>query len=185
MLSLKINPSQNNARVKLRNGSFVTIRKIVSNDAQELSAFSARLSPETKYARYLNYRRNYSEAEAAQICCTRAGVRMALIAEVNEGGDKKIVGLAEYELLSAHKAEVGVIVEDQYQGIGLGTYLLKQLVEYAIVAEITSFTALVHPENSRILHFIQKSNLPVKRLLSHGTWEFQVELECGGCRRRN
>ncbi|MEK6256438.1 MAG: GNAT family N-acetyltransferase [Chloroflexota bacterium] len=176
MQALPINAQLEKNEVGLQDGSIVTIRKIRADDVDRLIDFSTRLSSETKYSRYLSYRRAFSESEATQLCTTQAGIRMALVAEVEGWGETNIVGLAEYEKMAADMAEVGIVVADQSQGLGLGTHMLNELVKYAKREGLNVFAASVHPDNTRILNFIQKSELPLKKHLSYGAWEFQVKL---------
>ena len=162
--------------ITLKDGSSVLIRQINLGDVELFRDFINRLAPESLYSRYLSFKQEFSTAEEIHFCSTEAGERMALVAEKEENGKNIIVGLAEYETVNPGMAEVGIVVEDRFQGLGMATKMLKELVDIAIIDGIEIFSASVHPNNTRILKFIRKSKLSVNRRLTYGAWEIQVEL---------
>ena len=49
-----------------------------------------------------------------------------------------------------------VLVEDAWQGIGLGRQLLSELIELARARGVTTLTATVQPDNDRIQRLIRR-----------------------------
>jgi acetyltransferase len=167
-------------RVSLRDGTLVSIRSIRPDDAPRLQALFKRLSPASIYLRFLGYRKGLSDAEARSLAEVDYHNRMAFVACVEQGPEELIIGVARYALVEGVvpcSAEAAVVVEDEYQGRGLGTILLKKLVIYARENGVRSFWATVHRNNAQILRFIKRSGLPVERkALKEGAWDIRVRL---------
>lgn len=106
---------------------------------------------------------------------------MAVVATEKQAAGNPIIAVARYETLSPADpdlAEAAIVVEDQYQDLGLGTCMLGRLANYAKTHGVHTFTAAVHSENTKIMRFIQHSGLPVQRkVVEQGVWEYKVALE--------
>jgi RimJ/RimL family protein N-acetyltransferase len=167
--------------VTLRDGTTVTVRPIRPDDASRLQALFTRLSPESIFFRFLGHRKElpYVEAEAQANVDYRT--RMALVATREQCREENVIAVTRYEVIGpgVHDvAEAAIVVEDRFQGQGLGTLLLKRLVAYARTHGIRAFQAAVYHNNAQIIRFIQCSGLPFERKrIESGVWEFRVKLE--------
>lgn len=164
----------------LRDGRSVTIRPILPDDGPRLQALVRRLSPESRFYRFLEYVKELSPAQAAVFTNLDYHQRMALAAVLEQEGEEQVIGVARYSTLpgeDAGRAEVGVVIEDSYQSLGLGSHLLGMLTEYALKHGIHTFTAAIYPTNERILKFIQLSGLPYQRRFVDGAWEVSIFLK--------
>jgi len=166
--------------VLLRDGTQVSIRPIRPDDASGLQALFNRLSQQSIFFRFLGFRKVLPDQEAKRLAEVDYQEKMALVATTKRNGRENIIAVARYDDLSPAEpetAEVAVVVEDQYQGHGLGFHLLKNLAAYARPHNIHAFAALVHSENTRILRIIKQSGLPVERkIFDQGVWEIRVNL---------
>jgi GNAT superfamily N-acetyltransferase len=86
--------------------------------------------------------------------------------------------VARYATLDARpdEAEAAIVVEDAYQGRGLGTLLVERLLSYARMHGIRYFVAEINSENDRVLRFIRRSGLPAEKKLEAGVWLIRVRL---------
>jgi acetyl coenzyme A synthetase (ADP forming)-like protein len=140
----------------LKDGRTVHLRPITPDDADALWAMWQRLSPETIRLRFFGPRsmdregiRFFTDLDPDD--------RFALIAET--AGN--IVGVARFDRLPeepAH-AEFAVVVEDAEQGRGVGTALLRALVEPAADMGISGFVGEVLRENSRMIRMMKDAGL--------------------------
>ena len=74
-------------------------------------------------------------------------------------------------------AEVAFTVIEEFQGIGVGTLLLKHLSVVARSAGLTHFLAYVLPENIKMIKVFESCMLPLERSLTDsGVLELMVEL---------
>lgn len=76
-------------------------------------------------------------------------LREAVVAVVGDD----VVGVARYDrpATDPSRAEVAVLVEDGWQGVGVGRQLLRALAERAAARGVTTVTADVQPDNARAL----------------------------------
>src|SRR5882672_3812872 len=114
--------------VTLRNGAPVRVRAIRPDDEPRLMALCRRLSPRTVYQRFFSVRRLLPE-EAHAFANVDYRQRMAVVAEVDDGPEPELVGVARYSRTDEETtADVGLVVEDGWQGLGLGSILLEEIL---------------------------------------------------------
>jgi GNAT superfamily N-acetyltransferase len=163
----------------LDDGTVLNIRPITPDDVLRLQAFHTRLSPETIHGRYLGPHPVLTTAEAEHFAHVDHQHRMAFVATVFTGDAEAIVGVARYDCLGAGleaQAEAAIVVEDRYQGRGVGTILLHQLTGYARAHGVRTLVAEVSGANDRFMDFIRRSGLPTTRNFEGGVWEIRVTL---------
>ena len=166
--------------VALRDGTPVTLRAIRPDDAPRLQALHSRLSSESVFLRFLDQRKALSDRDAQRLAAVDHAASMAIVAALPEGGDEKLIGVARYALVGPDHpgdAEAAIVVEDAYQGRGLGTILVDRMVRYAQAHGVRTFVASVHYNNDEIMHFIQRSGLPAEKHLEAGVWEVRIRLD--------
>ncbi len=163
-------------KVTLRDGTEVTIRAIVPEDAALLQALFRRLSPESVFLRFLTRLKELTQTQADRLANVDYETQMAVVATL--GPD--VIGVARYAVIPDREpgmAEAAVVVEDQYQSRGLGTLLLARLSDYAREHGVVAFVASIHQSNDRILSFIRKSGLRTESSIVAGLWEIRVYLD--------
>ncbi len=140
----------------LRNGASVRLRPIRPDDAPRLMALCDRLSPRTVYQRFFSPRRLRAE-EADAFANVDHRERVALVAEVDSGQELELIGVARYGLAEeAVTADIGLVVEDGWQGLGLGSMLLKEILQAGARQGIRHFRADVLTENRRALRLLAR-----------------------------
>ncbi|MEX0658734.1 MAG: GNAT family N-acetyltransferase [Egibacteraceae bacterium] len=132
----------------LRDGRTVHVRPIRAGDLDELLAMWSRLSPETIRMRFFAPR-SMSAAQMRYFTDVDYERRFALVAE----SAGRIVGVSRFDRLDEDPAtaEFAVLVEDAEQGRGVGTALLRALVEPAQDRGVTGFVGDVLRENRPML----------------------------------
>lgn len=116
-------------RVTLRDGVLVTVRPIQPEDEAELTALYARLSPETAYQRFFTVMARLPPDWAHFLAHVDYERRMALVAV---DPLDRLIAVARYDYDErAEEAEIAIVVQDAWQGKGLGTVLLSRLFEHA------------------------------------------------------
>ncbi len=166
--------------VGLHDGTSILIRPIQPDDRERVEAMHARLSRHTLLLRYLSAARKPTTAQAVKVCDFDLQRNMALVALPCDQKPAQIVAMACYVLpdpADARCAEVGILVEDAYQGRGLGTILLVRLGIYAQSHGVCEMSADIAYENSDILSFIQNTGLPHHETTSQGLVHVTVLIE--------
>src|SRR3989441_8207857 len=105
--------------VTLRNGASVRVRAIRPDDEPRLMALCRRLSPRTVYERSFSFRRLLPE-EAHALANVDDRRRMAIVAEVDDGQQPELIGVARYGPSDeGTTADIGLVVADRRQGLRL------------------------------------------------------------------
>jgi RimJ/RimL family protein N-acetyltransferase len=149
-------PRARGKRVVLRDGSTVLIRPVRSTDAPLLADGFARLSPQSRWMRFLGTKTSLSAAELRYLTDVDHHDHEAI------GGlsaaDGRGVGIARYvrDTNDPQSAEIAVTIVDDWQGRGLGTELLARLSDRARQAGIDRFTALVSTHNAAMAGLLRK-----------------------------
>ncbi len=134
--------------VRLDSGREVVIRPIRPEDAAELRAAYARLSPQSKYRRFMSGKPHLSAAETRYLTEIDGSDHCALVAVASQG-PPAILAVGRYVRLhdDPEVAEFAIVVGDPFQREGLATVLLEQLAAAARAQGIERFTATMLAEN--------------------------------------
>jgi acetyltransferase len=156
--------------VILTDGTPVTLRHIRPEDESALTALYERLSPESSYQRFFTVMRRLPPDWAHILANVDYDRRMAIVALGPAG---ELIGVARYIYDErTHEAEIAIVIEDRWQGRGLGTRLLGELVGYAEGKGIRRFRAYVLAENLRMLKLIRRGTRILDRKLDSGVLSF-------------
>ena len=133
----------------------VTIRPIRPEDEPAMVKFHETLSDRTVYLRYfcsLSLARRTAHERLVRICF--GGERETVLVAENrdsQTGELHILGVGRLNKLQADKeAEVAVLVSDQCQHRGLGTELLRRLINVARDEKLSRITAEMLRDNLAI-----------------------------------
>jgi RimJ/RimL family protein N-acetyltransferase len=155
---------------RLRDGAAVLIRPIAPEDRALLQAGFERLSERSRYMRFQASTPALSDEQLSYLTEVDHHDHEALVALDPATGQG--VGVARFVRVSDRVAECAIVVADDWQGRGLATELLDQLVERAQEEGIERFTAIVLAENADALRLLERLGDTVRH--SYGP---QVELE--------
>jgi len=118
---------------KSASGLDFVIRPIRPEDESLVVDFHGRLGPETVYQRYftkLGYEQRIAHERLVRVCFTDYDREIALVAERLDAGKLRIAAIARLiRLREASTAEFSLIVADDYHGHGLGTEMVRRLID--------------------------------------------------------
>jgi GNAT superfamily N-acetyltransferase len=154
----------------------VTVRRVQRSDVVLIQEMHTRLSKDSVYYRYLAPRAPAPE-ELRRLCFLDDQRGGALVATV-KGQKEKVIGMACYcvDPHDATQAEPALLVEDSYQGRGLGKRLFLELCRDARQKGFAAFECFTHLANQRILRLIKGCGLQCERSFSQGLLEIRVWL---------
>jgi acyl-CoA synthetase (NDP forming)/GNAT superfamily N-acetyltransferase len=152
--------------VLLSDGTAVHLRQISPADADAVVAMHSRFSERTRYLRYFSPYPSIPARDLERFTNVDHVSREALVVEV--GAD--LIGVGRYERLGpdAPDAEVAFVVEDAYQGRGVGSVLLEHLAAAAAQVGIERFVAEVLPSNSAMLGVFTDTGYELSRRYADG-----------------
>jgi len=142
--------------VELSDGARVEIRAMTPADKAGLAAGFERLSPESRYRRFLAPMPMLGGAQLRYLTEVDHHDHEALLAI--DPQTRNGLGVARFvrSTEAPQVAEVAVAVADDWQGRGLGTTLLQDLAARAREEGIERFSASVLAENSAVIELIFK-----------------------------
>lgn len=135
----------------LRNRSHVVIRPITPQDKAAEREFIEGLSAQARRFRFLGAVRSPSEAMIEQLTNIDYVHDVAFAAVVADGARERFVGVSRYSTdADGHACECAVTVDDEWQDQGLGTLLMKHLIEVARARGIRTMFSIDSAENTRM-----------------------------------
>jgi RimJ/RimL family protein N-acetyltransferase len=158
-------PATYSVREQLRDGRPVEIRALRPDDETEMLAAVDRTDPESLRRRFFVTKRGFSEKEKSFFMHIDFVNHVALVAEINEGAKRAIIGGGRYIVTALGEAEVAFVVVDAYQGQGIGALLTRHLVDLARAAGLKQLAADVLPENMAMRKVLDKSGFRATRSL--------------------
>jgi RimJ/RimL family protein N-acetyltransferase len=157
----------------------VLIRPIRADDGERLSASHARLSPESRYRRFLSAKPELTGADVRYLVEVDGRDHIALVVTQPSLPGEPIVAVARCIRIPASPdtGEVAIVVADALQGKGIGTRLVSRLAELAVAQGITRFRATMLSENLPIQRLLTGlAAAPVDRAHHGETIEMELEL---------
>jgi acetyltransferase len=164
-------------------GRQVFIRRIRDNDTALLVGLFYRSSEGTRRLRFHGCGGKCPEElvwrEATRLSQLDPERQVALAAIIRENDGEHIVGVARFARSTPNniEAEIGIVVRDDYQRVGLGSHLMLELTQVARSMGIIQFRGWVLPENRQMLKMINKAGLPTKYELSMGETQVVVSID--------
>ncbi|MGD8257240.1 MAG: GNAT family N-acetyltransferase [Desulfobacterales bacterium] len=143
--------------LKLKHGKVVEFRPLLPSDEFSFRNFFYSLQAKTIYMRFFYKMRIFSH-EMAQKQWSNVDYRknMSIIGLTQHHGHKEIMAIGSYAEEDEHRAEVAFVVREDFQSLGVGSYLLEVLEKIAKENSFTSFSAAVLRENSAMLKVFKK-----------------------------
>jgi RimJ/RimL family protein N-acetyltransferase len=162
--------------VTLPDGLRVLVRPIRPDDKEKLVAGMSRLSPESRYRRFLRPVERLTERELKYLTEIDYVDHFAWVAAAADEPGEPGIGVARYvrDPKDPEVAECAVAVIDDYQRRGIGTLLIGLLIRTAREHGITRFRAWVHTANRGLLAALAAAGADMQ--VQEGTMKVEVPL---------
>ncbi len=165
-------PDELDREVTLKDGTRVRIRPILPEDESRLVTLYGQLSPHTKYQRFFAIMKRLPPDWAHYFANVDFRRRMALVAERDLDWRPELIGVARYEPSEEQDtAEVAIVVQDYWQGKGLGTILLDDILRAGEASGIRRFRAYALADNHRMLAMLSRLTDIQQRKIEQGVVE--------------
>lgn len=174
-------PAQYVSTITLVDGIPILVRPIRPEDEPQMVKFHESLSEQSVRFRYfgsLSVENRTGHERLVRTCFNDYDREIALVAETKPPdamGD--IVGVAR--LIKAHgrnEAEFAILVADAWQGMGLGTALMKVLVETGREEKLVRITGRILAENTTMLEMSRNVGFELTWQPDDGEWEAEIKL---------
>ena len=160
-------PVQYDSNWSMKDGTQVRIRPIRPEDEPALVKFHSTLSERSVYFRYFNMlqlSQRVAHERLSRLCFIDYDMAMALVVEREDpqSEEREVIAVGRLTKLPGAKSEFAIIVTDQFQTQGLGTELLRRLVQVGKDEQLRQIRADILPENLGMQRVCQKPNSRVK-----------------------
>jgi GNAT superfamily N-acetyltransferase len=167
---------ESNRTFTLSNGVEITFRIVQHDDARALQRVHARCSERTIYLRFFGSLEKLSDQQAQYFANTDGVDHLGLVA-LDPQDEKEIIAVARYARQpGGERAEYAALVEDRWQGHGVGAELTRRLIEKAQDNGVRSFYALVKGKNKSMLSVLRHLDLPEQERVEEGEKLVEVRL---------
>lgn len=162
-------PAQYISRWTMKDGSEVVIRPIRPEDEPLMVQFHRTLSDSTVYLRYFHSEKLDSRVAHDRLirkCFIDYDREMVLVADRTDpqSGRRELLGVGRLtRQWSLADAELGVLVSDRCQGAGLGTELVRRLMEVARDEKLRRIIAHILSENVAMLALVGHLHFQITR----------------------
>jgi acetyltransferase len=162
-------------------GTKIMIRPIRPEDEPMMVAFHERLSERSVYFRYfhlLNLSQRTAHERLTRMCHIDYDQGMALVAEREAGsGPGDLLGIGRLTRVHGTKeAEMAILISDDFQTRGLGTELLRRLIEIGKQEKIEKITADILSENRAMQHVCERLGFHLQYDPEEGTVKVEIAL---------
>src|SRR5262245_10803285 len=145
-------------------GRVYTLRRMMPTDTERLYAFMCGLSERTRRLRFMTQRPfsdDVARLEVARVVAGSADGYVTLIVTEMHGAKEVAVALAELACdRNSDTGEIAVVVRDDWQRKGIGSFLLGQLVQIAQEIGLTYLRADLLAENYPMQRLLRALGLP-------------------------
>ncbi|VXD22934.1 bifunctional acetate--CoA ligase family protein/GNAT family N-acetyltransferase [Planktothrix paucivesiculata] len=163
-------------------GMAITIRPIRPEDEPLMVKFDESLSEESVYLRYAHLVKLSSRVtheRLSRLCFIDYDREMALVAEYQhpETGETKIIGVGRLSKgYGNDEVEFSLLVSDSYQRQGIGTELLRQLLNIARQEKMPLIFAEILSDNRIMQNICQQLGFTLNRIIGEPMVRAEIQL---------
>lgn len=138
------------------NGSVVHLRPVTGSDGPQLKALCQRMSPRSRYQRFLGASGVAAEQYLARV--STGDLTLDAVVALRRG---TITGLGSTHPMPGRRAEFALLVDDAVHAAGVGTLLAEDLVARSLARGVNELCAEVLRTNAQVLDLLQHLGLPM------------------------
>ncbi len=163
---------------KFKDGMTVRFRAIKPSDEEEMRRLFYRFSDQAVYYRYFSPIKTMPHKKMQEYVNVDYRHAMSIVAIIDDSGVEKIIGEGRYVRSQTEAfADTAFIVDENYQGRGISTYLFNLLIKAAREDGVPGFKADVLENNRAMLKVYEKAPFPVKTVLSEGVYKISIPFQ--------
>lgn len=165
--------------VLLRDGSGITLRLATTDDAAAVEELILKVSAESRYFRFMAGVNYVPKSTIDDMCTTEPRERASMLAVQGGESVERVIGIGNYTSLAVRNAaEVSFLVDDEYQGKGIGTLFLERLAGIAAANGFVGFEAEVMSTNDKMMTVFKDAGFEIIQAIGGST--VHIEFPVGG-----
>ena len=178
MGKILVGPKELNTTMLLKGGTQIGFRAIHPTDEPRMRHLFYELSQQTIYYRFMSHLKRVTRKQIQDFVYIDHRNDVAVVGTLPEAHGDEIVAIGRYYLEPAtNRAEVAFVVHDDWQGRGIGTFLLAHLIKVARRQGIRGFTAEVLRENKAMQAVFDKSECKTKSRLAGNVYSYVLDFD--------
>ncbi|RIK67100.1 MAG: 4-hydroxybutyrate coenzyme A transferase [Planctomycetota bacterium] len=172
--------------IELKDDAKVFLRPLKLTDEAMLRDMFYKLSPDSIRYRFFRMIKAMPHEKLQAFLKVDYDADMAIVVLTDSAEDtSEMIGIAHYSKdARTNFADAAFLVRDDYQGKGIGTYLMNALVEAARERGIAGFTADVLVDNAGMLRIFHKCGYSVQSRMEDGEYHLTIAFDKKGKRRK-
>jgi acyl-CoA hydrolase/GNAT superfamily N-acetyltransferase len=160
-----------------RDGLEVRIRPIKPSDEDMMRRLFYQFSDEARYFRYFTRKALMPHKEMQKYVSVDYENILSVVGIVHKGRSEKIIAEARYAYDKFEdNYEMAFVVDEDYQGKGIATFLLNYLIRIAKERGIKKLCAYVLPENESMIKVFKKACIPSETSIEDGAVVETIDL---------
>ncbi len=173
-----IYPDKLEHRHILDNGLKIFIKPAKPTDERAVQCFVYKLDEKSIHYRFHGTQQTMHHSRVQHYVNTDYDETLTLLAyRKGEFDEEEIIGIAQYLFYpSNNQVEVAFITGEDFQNMGIGTYLLKCLIDFGREKNVEKFFAEVLPENRQMLAVFHKSGVELNSVLDDGVYHITLNI---------
>ncbi|HUU85179.1 MAG TPA: GNAT family N-acetyltransferase [Phycisphaerae bacterium] len=180
-----IYPEELERWIDLKDGSKFFLRPLKLTDEPLLREMFYKLSPESVHYRFFRMLKSLPHERLQEFLRVDYDADMALVGMPGRGEERPIVAIAHYSKdQRTNLADAAFLVRDDWQGKGVGTGLMKTLVDAARANGVAGFTADVLAANHGMLRVFHRCGYHVESEMEEGVYHLLIPFTKKRARRR-
>ena len=159
-LAIRPFPAEYESNWNLKDGTPVVIRPVRPDDEPLFMHFHKTLSDESVYLRYfhpMSFDSRVAHERLARICFVDYDREIAILVVKNDGDDAVVLGIGRIvKLRTDARAEFSITISDNMQGQGMGTELMRRLIDISKNEGVEEIVADILPNNTGMRNVCEK-----------------------------
>jgi len=153
----------------------IRFRAIKPSDEEQMRRFFYRFSDEAKFYRFFYSVKTMSHDKMQEYVNVDYSKEMAIVGLSGRPGDETIVAEARFVRDDrSYYGEVAFLINDSFQGLGIGSYMLDLLIKMAKEQGLMGLTAEVLSDNLPMKRVFEKAGYPMEAQLENGVYSLTM-----------
>lgn len=173
---LVVQPAELTTTMLLDDGTKIKFRPIHPTDMTRMRDLLYKLSEGTVYYRFGWNMKRFPQKQIQDFVYIDHRKEIAIVGTLPEATEEEIIAFSGYYLdEKTNTAEVALVVLDEWQNRGIGTFMMKYLAEIAQKNGIRGFTAEIHVTNRKMQSVMHKLSGRVESSLEKSVYSMRSD----------
>jgi acyl-CoA hydrolase/RimJ/RimL family protein N-acetyltransferase len=161
-----------------KGGADIRFRAMRPSDEEAMRRFFYRCSREMIFYRFFYSIKTMRHDKMQEYVNIDNEKELSIVGFVGKKGAGKMI--AEARLIKEEDSdfgEVAFLIDESYQGVGVGSYLIELLIEEGQKRRLSGLTAQVLSDNRAMIKVFEKTKLPMKATVDNGVYQVKISFK--------